>query len=137
MSRHKRFEDINGNVEIQDVLRDLYDDPDLVELYPGLFCEGNGDWDAKKKTGSNLDPGTSCPSGNGTALWRGVFSDAVTLVRSDRFYTIVSCPPGCQIYGVWSIIIFLIPTIILVPLLTSDTFAIGLECCIPHRMGYA
>lgn len=51
----------------------------MVELYPGLFCEGDG---------RCLDPGTSCPNGNGTALWRGVFSDAVTLVRSDRFYTL-------------------------------------------------
>ena len=51
----------------------------MVELYPGLFCEGDG---------RNLDPGTSCPNGEGTALWRGVFSDAVTLVRSDRFYTL-------------------------------------------------
>ncbi|KAI4125524.1 MAG: hypothetical protein LQ347_005351 [Umbilicaria vellea] len=50
MTRHKNFEDINGNVEIQDALRDLYDNPDLIELYPGLFCEGNGDWDAKTKT---------------------------------------------------------------------------------------
>lgn len=96
MSRHTRFEDINGNVEIQDALRDLYNDPDLVELYPGLFCEGNGDWDAKKETGSGLDPGTSCPNGRGTALWRSVFSDAVTLVRSDRFYTIVGCSQGVR-----------------------------------------
>lgn len=97
--RHTRFEDINGNEEIQNALRDLYNDPDLVELHPGLFCEGNGDWDAKKKTGSNLDPGSSCPDGSGTALWRGVFSDAVTLVRSDRFYTIVSCPQAVRITG--------------------------------------
>lgn len=78
MSKHTRFEDINTSKDIQNSLRDLYDNVDLVELYPGLMVEGNG---------RNLDPGTTGPNGSGTALWRGVFSDAVTLVRSDRFYT--------------------------------------------------
>jgi len=88
LPKHTRFEDINGDKNIQDALRDLYGDPDMVELYPGLFCEGGGDYDPKTGTSSKLDPGTSCPNGHGTALWRGVFSDAITLVRSDRFYTI-------------------------------------------------
>ena len=81
MSRHERFSDINTDEKIQQALCHLYEDPDMVELYPGLFCEGDG---------RNLDPGVSCPNQQGTALWRGVFSDAVTLVRSDRFYTNVS-----------------------------------------------
>ncbi|KAH7039913.1 uncharacterized protein B0I36DRAFT_309597 [Microdochium trichocladiopsis] len=79
MSRHTHFEDINSDPKIQEKLRDLYKDPDLVELYPGLFCEGESQC---------LDPGTSCPNKQSTALWRAVFSDAVTLVRSDRFYTL-------------------------------------------------
>lgn len=83
MSRHQSFEDINSDPKIQTNLRNLYEHPDMVELYPGLFCEGQG---------RCLDPGTTCPNGQSTALWRGVFSDAVTLVRSDRFYTIVSTP---------------------------------------------
>lgn len=83
MSRHQSFEDINSDPKIQTNLRNLYEHPDMVELYPGLFCEGQG---------RCLDPGTSCPNDQPTALWRGVFSDAVTLVRSDRFYTIVSTP---------------------------------------------
>jgi len=88
LPKHTRFEDINGDKNIQDALRDLYGDPDMVELYPGLFCEGGGDYDPQTGKSSKLDPGTSCPNGHGTALWRGVFSDAITLVRSDRFYTI-------------------------------------------------
>lgn len=136
MTRHKNFEDINGNVEIQDALRDLYDNPDLIELYPGLFCEGNGDWDAKTKTGRSLDPGKSCPNHTGTALWRGVFPDAVTLVRSDRFNIIVSWSLW---YGVHDCRVHCLST----PwhstsiLANCDPFAIGLECCISHRMGYA
>ena len=102
LSRHKSFEDINGDPKIQTRLRNLYEDPDMVELYPGLFCEGNGDWVPESKVAkditspeygkcnNSLDPGVSCPNGEGTSLWRGVFSDAVTLVRSDRFYTVVS-----------------------------------------------
>ena len=39
-----------------------------------------------------LDPGTAGPNEGGTALWAGVFCDAVTLVRSDRFYTVVRPP---------------------------------------------
>ena len=61
------------------MLRDLYDHPDKVELYPGIFCEG----DSKL----NLDAG---PSDVSSALWAVIFSDAITLVRSDRFYTAVS-----------------------------------------------
>lgn len=79
MSRHTSFADVNSDKDIQDALCKMYQHPDLIELYPGLFCEGQG---------RCLDPGTNCPNGTGTALWRGVFSDAVTLVRSDRFYTL-------------------------------------------------
>ena len=79
MKRHKTFADISKSEEIQHALRDLYDHPDKVELYPGVFCEGDKDM--------NLDPG---PSDTASALWAAIFSDAITLVRSDRFYTVVS-----------------------------------------------
>ncbi|MCJ1308958.1 hypothetical protein MMC25_002613 [Agyrium rufum] len=79
LTKHKTFEDINADPGITDALRDLYENPDCVELYPGLLCEG---------TMRCLDPGTPGPNGGATALWSGVFSDAVTLVRSDRFYTV-------------------------------------------------
>lgn len=80
LPEHKTFEDINQNPDIARKLRNLYRHPDQVELYPGLVCEGDG---------RCLDPGTEGPNG-GTALWSAVFSDAVTLVRSDRFHTTVS-----------------------------------------------
>ena len=78
MSTHKTFEDINSDRNITDKLRDLYGSPDDVEFYPGYLCEGQG---------RNVDPDTPCPNNQSSAFWRGVFSDAVTLVRSDRFYT--------------------------------------------------
>ncbi|KAL8990819.1 MAG: hypothetical protein Q9169_008029 [Polycauliona sp. 2 TL-2023] len=77
LGRHATFEDISKNVEIQDALRDLYDHPDKVELYPGVFCESLED--------KGADPG---PTGLDSALWSAIFSDAITLVRSDRFYTV-------------------------------------------------
>jgi hypothetical protein len=77
---HKNFKDINSDSNIANKLENLYRHPDQVELYPGLICEGNG---------RCLDPGTACPNSD-TALWGAVFCDAVTLVRSDRFYTTVS-----------------------------------------------
>jgi hypothetical protein len=78
LSVHKTFEDINDDPVIARKLEDIYRHPDQVELYPGLVCEGQG---------RCLDPGTRGAKEEGTALWRAVFSDAVTLVRSDRFYT--------------------------------------------------
>ncbi|KAB8078973.1 heme peroxidase [Aspergillus leporis] len=77
LKRHETFEDVNSDYEIADLLRKLYDDPDMVEMYPGLFLE-----DIKPR----MDPG----HGGCTpyTVGRAVFSDAVTLVRSDRFLTI-------------------------------------------------
>ncbi|KAI9671612.1 MAG: hypothetical protein M1829_004617 [Trizodia sp. TS-e1964] len=77
LKRHETMEDINPDPEIADLLRNLYHHPDMVELYPGLFVE-----EAKPR----LDPGCGgCPP---YTVGRAVFSDAVTLVRSDRFYTL-------------------------------------------------
>jgi hypothetical protein len=77
MPRHETFESVTGNAEIQNALRDLYDHPDKIELYPGIFCESDENM--------GLDPG---PSDVDSALWAAIFSDAITLVRSDRFYTV-------------------------------------------------
>lgn len=79
MPRHKTFESIAKDPSVQNALRDLYDHADKVELYPGIFCEGDRNL--------NLDPG---PSNTSSALWAAIFSYASTLVRSDRFYTVVS-----------------------------------------------
>ncbi|KAG4442109.1 hypothetical protein IFR05_002395 [Cadophora sp. M221] len=77
LKKHETMEEINPDPEIAALLRNLYDHPDMVELYPGLFVE-----DAKPR----MDPGCGgCPP---YTVGRAVFSDAVVLVRSDRFYTI-------------------------------------------------
>ena len=79
LKRHETMEDINPDPKIADLLRSLYDHPDMVELYPGLFVE-----EGKPA----MNPGCGgCPP---YTVGRAVFSDAVTLVRSDRFYTLVS-----------------------------------------------
>ncbi len=72
LKRHESFESITPNEEVQTALRDLYEHPDKVELYPGVFCESNAEM--------NGDPG---PSDLDSALWAAIFSDAITLVRSD------------------------------------------------------
>ena len=76
---HKSFTDINPDPSVAASLEALYGDPDYVELYPGIVAE-----DAKqvKVPGSGLCPGFT--------VSRTILSDAVALVRGDRFYTIVS-----------------------------------------------
>lgn len=60
-----------------DHLRELYEHPDFVELYPGLVAE-----EAKKP----MIPGVGiAPT---FTISRAVLSDAVALVRGDRFYTV-------------------------------------------------
>ena len=76
---HKTFEDVNPDKEIQKALQDLYDSPDMIEMYPGIFIEET------KKSQDFKPSGVGFPATAG----RGVLSDAVTLVRSDRFYTTV------------------------------------------------
>ncbi|KAI5306174.1 hypothetical protein KEM56_001984 [Ascosphaera pollenicola] len=77
LKRHETFEEINPDPEIADLLRKLYDHPDMVEMYPGLFME-----DGKPR----MDPGVgACPP---YTVGRSIFSDAVSLVRSDRFLTL-------------------------------------------------
>lgn len=77
LPRHANFQSVSKNVDIQNALRDLYEHPDKIELYPGIFCESDEHM--------SLDPG---PQESGSALWTAIFSDAITLVRSDRFYTV-------------------------------------------------
>lgn len=73
---HETWEDITTDKEVAAHLKNLYKDVDNVELYPGLVVE-----DAKEP----MAPGSGlCPS---YTVSRAVLSDAVTLVRGDRFYT--------------------------------------------------
>lgn len=39
LKKYETMEDINPDPEIANILRHLYDSPDMVELYPGLFIE--------------------------------------------------------------------------------------------------
>jgi linoleate 8R-lipoxygenase/9,12-octadecadienoate 8-hydroperoxide 8R-isomerase len=78
---YKTFEEINSDPYIADQLRHLYDHPDLVELYPGLIVE-----DAKDP----VLPGSGLCANYTTS--RAILSDAVTLVRGDRFYTVDYTP---------------------------------------------
>ncbi|EGX44212.1 hypothetical protein AOL_s00210g1 [Orbilia oligospora ATCC 24927] len=80
MKRHETFQSLSKDSEIQQALRDLYEDVDKVEFYPGIFCEGRDAENAR-----DCDPG---PQISDSTLWSAIFSDAVTLVRSDRFYTV-------------------------------------------------
>lgn len=76
LTKHETFESINKDVHVADQLRHLYEHPDFVELYPGLVVE-----EAKEpQVGSGL-----CPS---YTVSRAILSDAVALVRGDRFYMV-------------------------------------------------
>ena len=81
LQRHATFEDVTSNKEVATALKHLYDTPDQIELYPGLIVE-----DAKE---ARLPGSGLCPS---FTTSRGVLSDAVALVRGDRFYTTAYTP---------------------------------------------
>lgn len=88
MTPHKAFEDISSIPEIAATLETLYGHPDNVELYPGVTVE-----DAKDP----LAPGSGlCP---GYTISRAILSDAVALVRSDRFYTVDYSPANLTSWG--------------------------------------
>ena len=78
---HKSFADINPDPQTQEAMKALYKEPDFVEMYPGLFFEA-----AKKP----FYPGSGLCGG--FTMVRAVLSDAVALVRGDRFYTLVWTP---------------------------------------------
>ncbi|KAK4555581.1 hypothetical protein LTR86_007334 [Recurvomyces mirabilis] len=88
LKRHEKFSDITKDEDVAARLKHLYDTPDNVELYPGLVVE-----DAKrpKLPGSGLCPGFT--------VSRGVLSDAVALVRGDRFYTTNYTPASLTNWG--------------------------------------
>ncbi|KAK4169880.1 heme peroxidase [Cladorrhinum sp. PSN259] len=77
LKRHETFEDINPDPDISGLLEKFYTDPDMVELYPGLMIEN---CKPMRETGCGIRPTYS--------LGRAVLSDAITLVRSDRFNTL-------------------------------------------------
>ena len=88
MTPHRTFEDISSVPEVAATLETLYGHPDNVELYPGVIVE-----DAKEP----LAPGSGlCP---GYTISRAILSDAVALVRSDRFYTVDYSPANLTSWG--------------------------------------
>ncbi|KAF6807360.1 fatty acid oxygenase [Colletotrichum sojae] len=88
LTRHPTFEDINPEPEVAEKLRFLYGTPDAVELYPGLIAE---------KAKPPMAPGSGL-CGNFT-MTRAILSDAVALVRGDRFYTIDYTPKNLTNWG--------------------------------------
>ncbi|KAL4953119.1 Psi-producing oxygenase A [Aspergillus filifer] len=81
LAPHKTFEDINPDPYIAEQLRRLYDHPDQVEIYPGVIVE-----DAKDP----VTPGSGLCTN--FTISRAILSDAVALVRGDRFYTVDYTP---------------------------------------------
>ncbi|KAE8349730.1 heme peroxidase [Aspergillus coremiiformis] len=78
---YRTFEEINPDPYISDQLKRLYDHPDYVEIYPGIIVE-----DTKEP----IVPGSGLCTN--FTISRAVLSDAVALVRGDRFYTVDFTP---------------------------------------------
>lgn len=76
LKAYDTFEDINSDPYVADQLRNLYQHPDNVELYPGIVAE-----EAKQP----MAPGVGITPT--FTISRVVLSDAVSLVRGDRHYT--------------------------------------------------
>lgn len=76
LKQYDTFEEINSDPGVADALRNLYQHPDHVELYPGIVAE-----EGKPP----MIPGVGiAPT---YTISRVVLSDAVSLVRGDRHYT--------------------------------------------------
>ena len=81
LDRYTSFEEINSDPYIAGQLKRFYDHPDQVELYPGVIVE-----DAKEA----MTPGSGLCTNY--TISRVILSDAVALVRGDRFYTVDFTP---------------------------------------------
>lgn len=88
LTKHTTFEDINPDPLVAQKLRNLYDHPDSVELYPGLVAE---------KPKPPMSPGSGLCVNFSTS--RAILSDAVTLVRGDRFFTTDYTPKNLTNWG--------------------------------------
>lgn len=88
LTTYKTFEEINPDPYIAGQLKRFYDHPDHVEIYPGLAVEG---------TKPDIVPGSGlCTS---YTISRAILSDAVALVRGDRFYTVDFTPKSLTNWG--------------------------------------
>lgn len=88
LKKHASFEDINPDPEVAQKLKNLYEHPDLVELYPGLVSE---------KPKPPMSPGSGLCVNFTTSY--AILSDAVGLVRGDRFYTTDYTPKNLTNWG--------------------------------------
>ncbi|KAK3985352.1 heme peroxidase [Cladorrhinum sp. PSN332] len=88
LTKHTTFEDINPDPVVAKKLSDFYDSPDAVELYPGLVAE---------KPKPPMSPGSGLCVNYTTS--RAILSDAVTLIRGDRFYTLDYTPKNVTNWG--------------------------------------
>ncbi|KAK3937994.1 heme peroxidase [Diplogelasinospora grovesii] len=82
------FTDINPDPSVAEALEAMYGHPDNVELYPGLLAE-----DTKKP----MVPGSGLCPGFTTSF--AILSDAVALVRGDRFFTVDYSPSNLTNFG--------------------------------------
>ncbi|KAH6610036.1 fatty acid oxygenase [Trichoderma cornu-damae] len=80
--------DVNPDPSIAGALEALYGHPDNIELYPGLLAE-----DVKKP----IVPGSGLCPGFTTSF--AILSDAVALVRGDRFYSVDYNPWNLTSFG--------------------------------------
>lgn len=97
LTKHVTFEDINPDKEVAKRLKDLYDHPDCVELYPGLVAE---------KAKPPMSPGSGLCVNFTTSYT--ILSDAVSLVRGDRFYTADYTPKNLTSWGFVILFTFII-----------------------------
>lgn len=87
LTEFKSFEEWNSDKEIAQAARELYGHIDNLELYPGLLAEEQ----KPPIEGSGLCPGYT--------VSRAILSDAVSLVRGDRFLTNDCTPKALTTWG--------------------------------------
>ncbi|PLN76109.1 heme peroxidase [Aspergillus taichungensis] len=85
---HSTFLEVNSDPRVAEALETLYGHPDNIELYVGIEAE-----EAKQPVypGSGLCPGFT--------ISVAILSDAVALVRGDRFYTVDYSPVNLTNFG--------------------------------------
>jgi cytochrome P450 len=88
MMPHKTFTDINSDMDIAASLEALYEDVDNVEMYPGVIVE---------EPKLPFTPGAGLCAGFTTT--RAILSDAIALVRGDRFFTLDFTPVALTAWG--------------------------------------
>jgi len=89
LKEYKSFDEINDDPQVAQTLKHLYKDVNNVELYPGMFLES-----CKPRMDAGM--GLCAPY----TVTRAVFSDAITLVRGDRFLTLDYTPANLTNWGI-------------------------------------